>query len=215
MRVYILLGPQGSGKGEQAKKLIEKFNLAYLSPGAILREIAKVDSDLGRQIDQTMNKEGKLIPDDLTNQVVSETLDKMDWKEGFLFDGYPRRVSQYEYLKKYLEEKDEKIDGVILLNIADETSLKRISSRRICDKCKAVYNLVTNPSKVEGKCDLCDGNLIQRSDDETEVVKKRLNEYHEETEPIVEEAKKDQVLIEINGELPISEVFNQILVNIE
>jgi len=207
----ILVGPQGSGKGAQAERLKREFNLAYLSTGEILRELAKQDSPKGREVNKIINKEGKIVSDQFTIDLVEETLEKIDWKGGLLFDGYPRGLVQFEALDRYFIDKGQKIDKVIYLEISDQTAIKRLSSRRICEQCGAVYNLVTDPSKSFGICDKCGGKLIQRVDDTLQVIKRRLAEYHRLTEPIIAAARRKGILIEIDAEPPIEIVFKSIL----
>lgn len=210
----LLLGLQGSGKGEQAQRLTERLSLAYLAAGDLLRQKAKEQSEIGKLIHQIVNIEGKLLPDELTSRIVFETLEKIDWKGGIVFDGYPRNAAQFEALEKYLVSKGQKIDKVIYLKIGQETVLRRLSSRRICGNCQAVYNLVTNPPKKSGACDYCRGKLMARSDDRPEAIKERIAAYKEQTEPLIAKARENGILEEIDGEKSIETVFQEIMVRL-
>ncbi len=202
----ILLGPQGSGKGTQAKFLAEKLGLFYIEMGGILREAAKVNP----QIDEMINKKGELVPDDLTLSILKNKLgkEKPDLTN-LLFDGFPRSLIQYQLLKDWFSEKGVKIDKVILLEISEKETIRRLSARRICPKCGSVYNLVTNPPPG-GEC-ACGGELIQREDDFPEAIKTRLSLYHQVTSPLVEAMEKEGILIRVNGERPIDVISQDLL----
>lgn len=206
----IVIGPQGSGKGEQATRLAREFDLVYLNMGDILRGIAKEDSDRGRIVNEMISVKGKLVPDEFTFKVLRETLEKKASKKGFVFDGYPRTLAQLEKFEAYLTQKGEKIDRVFYLKVSPETSIKRLSSRRICEKCGEVYNLVTDPPKKEGVCNRCKGKLIRRADDKPGVIQKRLEQYQEQTQPLMAYFEKKGILEKIDGERPIEEVFEEI-----
>ncbi|MDO8551601.1 MAG: nucleoside monophosphate kinase [bacterium] len=207
----VLIGPQGSGKGEQAKRLIEKFNLAYFSAGDLLRDLAGEESGQGKVIHHLMNVEGKLIPDEIMNKLVFDKLNEIDWKNGLLFDGFPRTQHQFAELEKYLTSKAEKVDRLIYLKIKPQTSISRLTSRRICPKCKTIYNLVTDRPKEDEKCDKCGLKLVQRLDESPQAIENRLKSYYELTEPLIDQARKEGLLEEIDGEKPIGEVFQEIV----
>jgi adenylate kinase len=199
----IILGPQGSGKGTQAKILVEKYKLFYMESGDLSRELAKNNP----KIKDIMTR-GELIPQGMMTEYVSEYLEKNcpDGKN-ILFDGYPRFVPQYQYLKDWLVGKNSKIDVVILLEISQEETVKRLSGRRVCTKCEANYNLFTSPKpKTATKCDICGGELIQRYDDYPEAIVERLKEFHRNTDPMVEMIEKEGLLFRIDGERPIEEI---------
>lgn len=202
----IIFGPQGSGKGTQAKLLSEKFNLFYFESGDFLREKAKTDS----RIDEIIHKRGEMIPDEemflLFKDYLTEKLPNLD---NFVLDGFPRSLKQYELLSSWLKEKGEKIDIAILLSISDTESVRRLSARVVCEKCGTVYNLITNPPPG-GKCS-CGGNLVQRLDDTPEAIKKRLGDYHRVTFPLIEVLKKEGILVEVNGERPIEVIFQDLV----
>lgn len=197
MRV-IFFGPQGSGKGTQAKIVSQKLGLAHLSIGDILRNYR---GDLKKDIENCMNS-GNLVSDELVIEVLKERLKEEDCKKGFILDGFPRNIVQAKELDKIT-----KIDRAIEIKISDEESIKRILSRVSCPKCNAVYNLEKNAPKKENTCDLCGSELKKRSDDNVESIRKRLSIYHSETEPLLKKYKS----IRINGEQPIEKVTRDIL----
>lgn len=202
----LILGPQGSGKGTQALLLAKEFNLAYLDMGSFLRDLAKTDEE----IDRFINKEGKLLPDGLTFDIFKKFLELNPgvFEKGLMLDGFPRTPGQYEMVKKYFEEKGTKLNHGILLEISEEVSIQRLSARRICEKCGTIYNLITNPPPGQ-KCE-CGGDLIQREDDKPGAIKERLASYKERTEPLINVLEKEGILIKVNGERQIEEIFQDI-----
>jgi adenylate kinase len=202
----IIFGPQGSGKGTQAKLVSEKFNLFYFQSGEFLREKAKSDP----RVDEIINQRGEMIPDEemflLLKNYLTEKLPSLD---NFIMDGYPRSLKQYELLSAWLKEKGGKIDIAILLSISDAESVRRLSARIVCEKCGTIYNLITNPPPG-GKC-VCRGNLVQRPDDTPEAIKKRLADYHAVTSPLIEVLKKEGILVEVDGERPIEVIFQDLV----
>ncbi|MCF7861854.1 adenylate kinase [Candidatus Woesearchaeota archaeon] len=203
----VMLGPQGSGKGTQAAKIAEKLNLPHISTGDIFRENIKNQTELGKLAQEYTNL-GKLVPDEVTNKMIADRLSKE--KKGFILDGYPRNSKQ----AKALEEMTH-IDYVINIEISDNESVRRISGRRTCESCGEVFHTIFKKPKNEGVCDKCKGKLLQRDDDNEEVVRKRLEIYHEMTKPLVDFYRNEDVLIEINGEQPIMKVFKDIVMNLE
>ena len=203
----VILGPQGSGKGTQARLLADSLGLYYFESGDFLREVAKSDP----RIDEIVNKRGELLPDDEVFAMISKHLEaKSPNLENFILDGYPRSLKQYTLLKDWLKVMGKKIDHVIYLAINEEESITRITARRTCEKCDRVYNLVTNPPPAPDTCE-CGGKLIQRQDDTPEVVKKRLEIFKETTKPLIEVVKKDGILLEVNGEQPIDVILKEII----
>ncbi len=205
-----ILGPQGSGKGTQAEKLAEKYGLLHIETGRILRDIVKSDSPMGSQIREIMNG-GQLVSDKILTQVLSEHITSDGIKEGIIFDGTPRDLDQYEVIKKLLGNLGGKLDKVIYLKISNEESIKRLSNRRTCQNCGEVYNLLTNPPREEGKCDMCGATLVQREDDKPEIIAKRLAKFAEATTPVINQAREEGILQEIDGERPIEVIFEDIV----
>ncbi len=202
----IILGPQGSGKGTQARLLSEKLSLFSFESGSFLREKAKSDP----RIDEMINQKGELLQDEETFSLVRGYLKKnIPTLDNFILDGYPRSLKQYELLADWLKEEGKKIDLAILLNISDQEAVRRLSARVVCEKCGTVYNLITNPPP-EGKCE-CGGNLSQRPDDKPEAIEKRLQTYHATTAPLIEVLKKDGILVEVDGERPITVIADDLL----
>jgi adenylate kinase len=204
---FIILGPQGCGKGTQAAKIAEHYKIEHISTGDIFRDNIKNQTVLGKQIEELMGK-GNLVPDKITNQIVKEKLEKT--KNGFILDGYPRNIEQAKFL-----DKTTKIDIIIDLELKDEDAITRISSRRLCSKCGAGYNLISIKPKVKGVCDKCGGKLIQRDDDLPEAIKKRLLLYHEQTTPLKDYYRNEELLVEIDGAPGIEDVFKDIISEIE
>lgn len=204
----IILGPQGSGKGTQARLLSDKMGLFYVESGGLLREAAKKDS----AIDKTINKKGQLLPDEVTFGIVRDFLEeKLPQPRNLLLDGYPRSLRQYQLIRDYLSQKGTKIDKAIFLDISDTEAVRRLTSRRICSSCGEVYNLITNAPKTPEVCDKCGGKLIQREDDKPELIEERLRLYRASTEPLVRELEKEGILVNVNGEQPIETILGQIL----
>jgi adenylate kinase len=204
----IILGPQGSGKGTQAKILSDKLGLYYFEMGGFLRDLSIRNTEVASFISR-----GILVPDDLFFLSMKALMeDKILKGNGMILDGFPRTMVQYQTLKNWFDENGLKIDKMILLEIDDDEVVRRLSARRTCEKCGALYNLVTSPiPKDPQKCDKCGGTLTQRTDDNPETIKKRLSEYRENTVPLLEQAQKDGVLIKIDGEQAIEKVTEAVL----
>jgi len=206
----ILLGPQGSGKGTQAEMLVKKYGMNYVEMGNILRSIAASDNQYAGVVKKTIDK-GDMVEDEYVRLIAWDHINKQDKEKGFLFDGYPRSMPQYEHLQDMLRKFGKKIDRLIYLNISQEESVRRLSARRICKKCGEIYNLITNPPVTAGECDKCKGELIQREDDQPEAIRHRLQLFSERTEPILERARQENILMEINGERPIEQIYEEIV----
>ena len=207
----VILGPQASGKGTQAKLLAKDLNFAYFEAGDILREKAKETSSLGKKINERINKEGRLVSDELMKKIVSEWLGKVEIKKGLIFDGYPRSLKQYQTLEFLLDSHKTQIDKVFYLKVSRQVSLERLSARRICPVCDLEYNLLTKPPKNGELCDVCREKLVQRPDDTPTVIKKRLAIYDKLTEPLINHAQNQRILEEINGERSIKAIHKDIL----
>jgi len=207
----IVLGPQGSGKGTQAKMLAEKFNLEHIEMGKFLREVAKTDTDLGRQIHKTINIQGKLVDDKVLKKVLHIKFADIPREQGIVFDGVPRRKDQLEYFEDAMKEFGRKIDAVLNIFISDEEAIKRISKRRICKKNQHVLILGKNVQSEGDKCPICESEIIQRVDDTPERIKTRLGIYHKDTQEVLDFYKTKGALIEIDGTPSIEEVSREIL----
>jgi len=175
----IMLGPPGAGKGTQAQFLVEKYKLPQISTGDLLRKAVSEGTELGTMAKQKMN-EGQLVPDDIILALVKERIGRDDCLGGYILDGYPRNISQAQAL-----ETLDSLDIVINLVVDLSELVSRLTSRRTCKECNAVYNLIARPTKVEGRCDACGGELYQREDDTVETVEKRLDTYRVQTEPLI------------------------------
>lgn len=207
----VILGPQGCGKGTQAEKLAEKFNLEHMDMGKFLREVALIDSPLGKEINEIVNVRKEIVNDEILEKVLDVKLKDIPREQGIVFDGVPRREDQLEYFNKAMVEFGRKINRVIFINISERESIERISKRRVCGNCKSAYVLGKNINKEGEKCPKCGGIIIQRPDDKEEGVKTRLAIFKKETLPLVEHLKKDGLLIEVNGEQTQEKVFQEIL----
>lgn len=205
----ILLGPPGGGKGTQARFITEKFGIPQISTGDMLRDAVTNKTDLGLKAKEYMDA-GKLVPDDLVIKIVEERLKRDDCKDGFILDGFPRTLLQAEALDKILTRMSKKMDYVINIDVPAEDIVKRLTSRRICKKCGNIYNLLSNPPKIDGRCDICGGELYQRDDDKEETVRRRLTVYKEDTEPLIMYYKNKGVLKTIDGRKDIDDVKNLI-----
>lgn len=203
----IILGPQGSGKGTQADLLEQKFGFTRIETGKILRQIAGSDHPLAERVRNTMN-EGRLVSDEVLSQVLEEYMRKPH-QDGFLFDGTPRNLDQYWLIKKILTELGQNIDKVILVDISEAETIRRLSSRRTCKSCGKVFNLITNPPPSD-KCN-CGGELMQREDDQPEAIKKRLETYHTDTAKVIDAAEQEGLLLRINGEQAIEKIHEEMV----
>lgn len=189
----ILLGPPGSGKGTLAAKISEKLGIVHISTGDIFRFNIRENTELGREAKSYMDR-GDLVPDELTIRMLADRISKEDAANGFLLDGFPRTLEQADALEKLLAEKNEKVDLALNVSVPDQLILERLSGRRVCPQCGATYNVYTQPSKVEGTCDNCNTELIQRDDDKEATIRKRLDTYVEKTAPLIAYYEKKGVL---------------------
>ena len=201
----IILGPPGSGKGVQSKKIGEHFGIVQISTGDSLRQAVAAGAELGRQARQYMEK-GLLVPDDLMVQLVMDRLGQEDARRGFILDGFPRTISQAEMLDDLLQREKKTLDAVLELEVSDQVVVRRLSNRRLCSQCGADYNLVTKPPKAEGVCDRCGGHLIQREDDREKTILHRLEVYHRQTKPLEAYYGGKGSLLTFNAEQSVEEV---------
>ncbi|MFW9996380.1 MAG: adenylate kinase [Candidatus Odinarchaeota archaeon] len=208
--IFILLGPPGSGKGTIAKKLVSKWEIPQISTGDILRIHVKENTMLGKKAQSYMD-EGDLVPDDLILDMVKDRLSNEDCQGGFIFDGFPRTITQADGLGKLLEELGMKLTAALEITAPYDEIKKRISGRRTCsnEKCQAIYNIFFSPPKEEGKCDKCGNPIIQRSDETEEVVTNRLKIYEEKTAPLINYYRK-KGMIKSYTNISSDEVFREI-----
>lgn len=198
----ILMGIQGSGKGTQAKLLSRKDNLHHIDVGSLFRKHIKNKTKLGLNVKKYIDR-GELVPDKYVLKMVSKTLDEYDG--AFVLDGFPRNIVQAKFLLKNYQ-----ITRVIFLKLDDRIALKRLMARRVCEDCKADYNILFKKPEKYGVCDKCGGKLVRRSDDNEKAIKKRLEKYHAETKPLIKLFKKKNLLITINADKTIDKINNEI-----
>lgn len=205
----IMLGAPGAGKGTQAKKIAAKYDIPHISTGDIFRANIKNGTELGKKA-KTYMDQGLLVPDDLVVDLVVDRVNQEDCKNGYVLDGFPRTIPQAEALDKALAALGQKVDYAIDVNVPDENIVHRMSGRRACVGCGATYHLEYAPTKAEGICDVCGKELILRDDDKPETVQKRLNVYHEQTQPLIDYYTKAEILKTVDGTVDINEVFQEI-----
>jgi adenylate kinase len=193
VRKYVIMGPQGSGKGTQAGMLARGFDLVHISVGDIFRWNVQNRTKLGTRVKRYMN-EGRLVPDEMVADVVKRRLGNHDWRFGFVLDGFPRNAAQTEF---FLENYD--IDAVIAIELEEDAALARIQSRRLCSKCGLDYNVIQLRPNVPSVCDNCGGRLVPRDDDTPEAVRHRLKEYRERTQPILELLREKELIVSVDG----------------
>jgi len=210
----IILGPQGSGKGTQAKMLAKKFNLEHLEMGKLLREIAKQDSPLGKEIHKTINIQGKLVDDKIIEKVLRSKLHELPRERGIIFDGVPRREDQRKYLDKELKNLDRQLDAVVDISLPEKDSVERLSKRWVCGNEHALIMGKDIRSK-EDKCPVCGSEIRQRIDDTPERIKTRLGIYRKDTKPVIGHYREKGILVEIDGRPSIEEVQKTILDKLE
>ncbi len=206
----IMLGAPGAGKGTQAKMIAEKYMIPHISTGDIFRANIKEGTELGKQAKEYMDK-GQLVPDSLTVNLLLDRVAKDDCKNGYVLDGFPRTIPQAEVLDEALSKLGENIDYAIDVDVPDENIINRMSGRRACVTCGATYHLKHIPPKKEGICDKCGSELILRDDDKPETVKKRLDVYHEQTQPLIDYYTNKGILKTVDGTKDMLEVFGDIV----
>jgi adenylate kinase len=206
----ILLGPPGAGKGTQAARIIEKYDIPHISTGDIFRKNIKEETELGKKAQEYMNK-GELVPDSLVIEIALDRLGEDDCKEGFLLDGFPRTVEQAEALDKYLSEQGKAVDKVLDIDVPKEELMKRLTSRRVCRSCGATYNVIAIPPKKEGICDDCGGELYQRDDDTAETVENRIEVYNTQTKPLIAYYEDKGNIVHLDGSIGFEKLFAEIV----
>ena len=203
------MGPPGAGKGTQAERLVDDFDLPYYATGNILREAIASESELGKQAKEIVEA-GELVPDDLIGSVIEERLDSGEADDGFLLDGFPRTIGQAEMLEQALDKRGRRLTAALLIDAPDEEVVRRLSGRRTCVKNGHVYHVEFDPPNTEGVCDQDGSRLVQRDDDKPETVQKRLAVYHEQTEPLIVWYGERGLLRRFDGTRTPEEVNSQI-----
>lgn len=205
----IIMGPPGAGKGTQAAKIVDEFDIVHISTGDIFRQNIKDQTELGQQVQDILDK-GQLVPDDITIQMVKNRLEEEDVQKGFLLDGFPRSLPQAEALDEILKEQGIELDRVLNIDVDPSILVDRISGRRVCS-CGASFHIVANPPKEEDICDECGGELIQRADDNEETVKDRINVYETQTAPLIDYYEKKNLVFTVDGSQGIDEISKTLI----
>lgn len=204
--IIVLLGNIGSGKGTQGKLIMEKYNFPYISTGDIFRENIKNNTPLGLKVKSVLNQ-GKLVDDELVNEVVFDKIKNLD---DFVIDGYPRTINQAMNFESFIVKHNKKIDFVFNFIVSEENIIKRLTGRRICPKCGKIYNIYFDKPQDDEMCDFDQEKLVQREDDKLEIVMKRLEEFKQNTESLIGYYRNKNILIDIDGERKIFEIFKDI-----
>jgi adenylate kinase len=217
----ILMGPQGSGKGTQSERVRTRLNLGSIATGELFRAAINGGTELGKKI-QAVYDRGELVPDDLTVALVEERLDELGQErargahiDGALYDGFPRTITQAHALRDVLLARGEKLTAVIAIDVPRHTLVERLAGRRVCSACGRVYNVHSDPPAVDGACDVCGGNVIQRADDTPAAVAKRLDLYEIETAPLVDRYQEQGLVTRIDGDRPMDDVTESIVAAIQ
>ena len=206
----ILLGPPGAGKGTQAQLIVEHYHILQISTGDILRKAVKEGTPLGNKAKAFMDQ-GQLVPDEVVIGIIDERLRASDCNSGFILDGFPRTIAQAEALQPILTKMGKSIDHVINIEVDTEELVRRLTGRRTCKNCGAMFHILFHPPKVEGNCDLCGGPLYQREDDKEETIRIRLKEYQRQTAPLIRYYQMKNYLRSIQGVGGQEEIFEQIV----
>ena len=206
----IMLGAPGAGKGTQAKQIASKYQIPHISTGDIFRANIKNGTELGKKAKEYMDQ-GLLVPDELTCDLVMDRISQDDCANGFVLDGFPRTIPQAEALDAALTKVGAKMDFAIDVDVPDSHIVNRMSGRRECLNCGATYHVVAIPPKKEGICDTCGKELVLRDDDKPETVQKRLDVYHDQTQPLIDYYKNQGILKSVDGTVPMEEVFANIV----
>jgi adenylate kinase len=208
-KVYVLAGPPGSGKGTQAKLLAPELKVPHISLGDLLREAVRSGTEVGKLAKSYLDA-GKLVPDSVAIKVAEEAVTKTECKNGFVIDGFPRTLEQAKLFDALLSKLKFDLSKVLYIDIPLKEILKRLTGRRSCRNCGAVYNLMFKPPKVENVCDICGGELYQRKDDTEDVIKVRYGVYEKQTSPLVDYYKKQGKLVHIDGTQKVDQVFKEV-----
>ncbi|OSS42002.1 Adenylate kinase [Desulfurella amilsii] len=207
--IVVLLGAPGVGKGTQSENIAKKFSIVQISTGDILRNEVKTQTDLGEKAKKYMEK-GELVPDELIIKMIENRISKTDCANGFLLDGFPRTIEQAKSFDKMIERKSLNLDRVIYIDVANDEIVERLTLRRVCPTCGAIYHLKNKPPRQDMICDICGSKLVQRSDDTKETVENRLKVFKEHTKPLIDYYEKQGKLSSISGLGNVDEVFTRI-----
>ena len=205
----VMLGAPGAGKGTQAKMIAAKYDIPHISTGDIFRANIKNNTELGKKA-KTYMDQGMLVPDELTLELIMDRFKQPDCANGYVLDGFPRTIPQAEALTEALKAEGSNLDFAINVEVPDANIVNRMSGRRACLSCGGTYHIVYNPTKTEGICDACGGELVLRDDDKPETVAKRLDVYHTQTQPLIDYYAGQQILKEVDGTKDVAEVFRDI-----
>ena len=210
----LIIGAPGTGKGTMSNLIVDKYHVVHISTGDMLRHAVALKTEVGLKAQEYMEA-GKLVPDEIIHGVILERLKEDDIKDGFLMDGYPRNIRQAEDLEGILNDLGMHIDVVLDLNVDEEVLKERITGRRVCKNCGAIYHIKNNPPQNENTCDLCGGELYTRKDDTLESLVTRLAEYHQNTKPLIDHYQKQGLVKEIDASLKVEEVFEAVSETLE
>jgi len=205
----ILLGPPGAGKGTQAERISDIYDIPPISTGDIFRENLKEGTELGLKAKEYMDR-GELVPDQVVIDIVKDALSKPGNENGFILDGFPRTVAQADALKEMLQQMDRPLDHVLNIQVPDQVVIERLTARRTCRSCGTIYHLLFNPPQKEGICDQCGGELYRRDDDSEETVMARLEEYRAKTQPLIDYYSREGLLRDVEGSAGMEEVLEDI-----
>jgi adenylate kinase len=205
----ILLGPPGAGKGTQAQRIVERYHIPQISTGDILRVAVKEKTPLGDKARAFMDQ-GRLVPDELVIGIIEERLKASDCQPGFILDGFPRTIAQAEALQPILMKMGKRIDHVINIEVEDDELVRRLTGRRTCKNCGAMFHVLFQPPKKEGSCDRCAGPLYQRKDDKEETIRTRLKEYQNQTAPLIDYYQRKKILRSVQGVGGQDQIYGQI-----
>lgn len=210
----VLLGPPGAGKGTQAQFICQDYAVKQIATGDMFRAARKKQTELGKKVEAYMLA-GKLVPDDVVIEVVDERLWQSDCDNGFLLDGFPRTVAQADALEKLLAKRQKHLDAVLSFQVPDDVIVKRLSGRRVCSSCGANYHVNFAPSRKDGVCDKCGGEIIQRKDDTEQTIKERLKVYKDQTQPLIDYYQKRGLLKLIDGQGEVSKIRDRVRLHLE
>lgn len=212
-KIVVMIGPPGAGKGTQARQLAEHYHIPQISTGDILREMARLETKLGLELKAIMAS-GELVSDEVLASVIQTRTTQLDCHGGYILDGFPRTPSQARTLEKLARGQGKEV-RLVSIEVSRDALMQRLTGRRTCSKCGEIYNIHFRPTKQEGICDVCGGELLHRVDDKAETVGTRLTAYEQKTAPLIEYFRESGRLVSVNGERPVAEVFAEICAALE